>query len=354
MEMHERQVASFTAAFQELFPRAVRLAWRILGDRAAAEDVAAEALTRAFGQWDKISVTTSYRSGWVLRTTTNLAIDVVRKKPSAELPDDAELPYGRSDFFAVAKDSADEVALRLALVAALRELPERQREVVALRYLGDLTYSETATALGISSGTVARHVHRGLAGLRGQLRDLGRLEKPTVPADITIEYEGGIVKIASVGEAMELQGTDRLVQARVLEAVGKLGWKVDIGIPALLKTMGQKRGAPADLVGQDIECVVVHVDEANDGVLVTRPVSPEDEEAHQQRAETLAGFEVGDVRQGRVQSLVAFGAFVEVDGIHGLVHKSEIGDRQLSVGLEVAVEVLAIDHDLQRMSLRLR
>jgi len=61
------------------------------------------------------------------------------------------------------------VVLRIALVQALRRLPRRQREAVALRYLVDLPDREVAAALGVSVGSVKVHLHRGLASLRSSL-----------------------------------------------------------------------------------------------------------------------------------------------------------------------------------------
>ena len=72
-------------------------------------------------------------------------------------------------------DLEDTTTLRLALAEALRKLPRRQREAVALRFLSDLSEADTAEALGISAGSVKTHVHRGLATLRDELGD-DRLE----------------------------------------------------------------------------------------------------------------------------------------------------------------------------------
>lgn len=145
----------FDEAFDELFPRAVRLATRLLGDRAAAEDVAAEALARAYARWPKVSGL-AYRDGWVLKVTTNLAIDRLRRRPPEVSP-------------ARSADFEDAVELRLALNAALLTLAPRQRQAVALRYLGGLNDREVAQALGISLGSVKTHIHRGLNGLRARL-----------------------------------------------------------------------------------------------------------------------------------------------------------------------------------------
>ncbi|HVL04805.1 MAG TPA: RNA polymerase sigma factor [Acidimicrobiales bacterium] len=145
----------FDEAFDELFPRAVRLAARLLGNRAAAEDVAAETMARAYARWSKVS-RLPYRDGWVLKVATNLAIDRLRRRPPEVVPPPAD-------------DFEDAVHLRLALNAALLTLAPRQRQAVSLRYLGGLSDREVALALGISLGSVKTHIHRGLHGLRACL-----------------------------------------------------------------------------------------------------------------------------------------------------------------------------------------
>jgi RNA polymerase sigma factor (sigma-70 family) len=150
-----REDSSFEAAFDELFPRAVRLANRLLGDRAAAEDVAAEALARAYARWSRVGGL-PYRDGWVLKVATNLAIDRLRRRPLDLTPPAAEV-------------FEDAVHVRMALNAALLTLAPRQRQAVALRYLGGLSDKEVALALGISLGSVKTHMHRGLTGLRTRL-----------------------------------------------------------------------------------------------------------------------------------------------------------------------------------------
>jgi len=141
----------FTAAFDELFPRAYGLARRIVGDPAVAEDVAAEALARAYARWGKVSQL-PWRDGWVLRVASNLAIDHVRRRPP--------------EVAAFAPADEDAVTLRLALAACLQALPRRQRQAVALHYLAGLTDAEVGQALGISAGSVKTHIHRGMAALR--------------------------------------------------------------------------------------------------------------------------------------------------------------------------------------------
>lgn len=145
----------FEEAFDRLFPQALRLARRILCDASAAEDVAAEALARAYAQWPRVSAL-PHVDAWVLRVASNLATDHVRRNPPQVQP-------------ASSLETDELVTLRMALGAALVSLPRRQRQTVTLRYLGELSEAEVADALGISSGSVKTHVHRGLAALRARL-----------------------------------------------------------------------------------------------------------------------------------------------------------------------------------------
>jgi RNA polymerase sigma-70 factor (ECF subfamily) len=147
----------FRDAFVELFPAAYRVALRLVGDPSTAEDVAAEALGRAYSRWERISQL-PYREAWVMRVASNVAIDTVRKRRVAPAPPPAV-------------DPADAAATRVTLVAALRLLPERQRDVVVLRYLSDMSEADVAAALGLAPGTVKTHLRRGLEGLRGLIDD---------------------------------------------------------------------------------------------------------------------------------------------------------------------------------------
>ncbi len=148
---------TFEASFDDLFDRAYRLAYRLLGHAERAEDVADEALARAFAHWPRIQGL-EYRDAWILRVATNLALDALRR----QRPQQASLlrQVRRPD---------ETVVLRLALGGALRALPRRQREAVVLRYVADLSADEVAEALRISPGSVKTHVHRGLAALRASL-----------------------------------------------------------------------------------------------------------------------------------------------------------------------------------------
>ena len=155
--------ADFEAVFRRLYPRARAVAYRIVGEPAEAEDAAAEAFTRALVAWRRVA-DLPYLDAWVLRVTANVAVDVVRRR---RVPVVA-VETGPAEEGAV--DPADElVVLRLALAAALAALPRRQREVIALHFLVGLREDEVARSLGVSVGSVKRHGHRAIAGLRRQL-----------------------------------------------------------------------------------------------------------------------------------------------------------------------------------------
>lgn len=159
--------ADFDDLFRDVWSRAVTTARRIVGPGGDPEGLAAEALTRAYDRWPTVGRHPA-PDAWVLRVTINLALDRVRRQPPPsgviiDLRDDAPVP-------GLVEDSTDDAtAVRLALGAALRELPEKQRHAVALRYLAGCQEDQIAASLGINPGTVKTHLKRGLARLRDEL-----------------------------------------------------------------------------------------------------------------------------------------------------------------------------------------
>ena len=145
----------FDQLFEEVFPLAQRVAYRVVGDAFAAEDIAAEAFVRLYARWGRLRDEPG-RIGWILRVTANLAIDTVRRK-KPQIPVSAPV------------EVEETVVLRMALAAALAALPSRQRAVVVLRYLADQSEEEVARSLGISAGTVKAHAHRATRRLRREL-----------------------------------------------------------------------------------------------------------------------------------------------------------------------------------------
>lgn len=167
MRARAAATADFDDLFRSVWPRAVATARRIVGPGGDPESLAAEALTRAYDRWPSVGRHPAPEA-WVLRVTINLALDKVRRMPAPEgaiidLRDDAPVRG------LVADSTDDATVVRLALGAALRELPEKQRHAVALRYLAGCQEDQIAASLGINPGTVKTHLKRGLAKLRDEL-----------------------------------------------------------------------------------------------------------------------------------------------------------------------------------------
>ena len=151
---------SFEAQFPTLHRRAYAVAYRLLGRTGPAEDIAQETLARAFVRWAKLD---QDPTGWCVTVAVNLTMDQLRtaerdRRRHRQLI--ALDPPGSGDPY---------VAERLDLYAALRALPRRQRQIVALRYIGDLSEAQTAAALGVSLGSVKSQSSRGLDALRSRL-----------------------------------------------------------------------------------------------------------------------------------------------------------------------------------------
>jgi RNA polymerase sigma-70 factor (sigma-E family) len=142
------------------WPRLVRTAYLLTGDRQHAEDLAQAALIRAYQGWSRVRDSDN-PDAYVHRILVRCNASRFRKRRVAEqLGEPPEVPEpGKAD-------AAEQVVLRRALVAALQDLPRKQRAIVVLRYWSDLTERETADVVGCSAGTVKSQMHRALAKLR--------------------------------------------------------------------------------------------------------------------------------------------------------------------------------------------
>lgn len=128
----------------------------------------------------------------------------------------------------------------------------------------------------------------------------------------------------------------------------------------ILKDQENKQKAMQALVGKTIYTKIIEVDrERNRLILSERAASKELRE--ERRAELLSSLKSGDVRQGRVVNMANFGAFVDIGGVEGLVHLSELSWKRvnhpselLKVGDTVKAYVLNIDQDRQRIALSIK
>ncbi len=159
--------AELEDVYLESYPRLVGLARTILAGTDGAEEVVQEAFVRTLAR---------YRSGsgsgtgsaveeplaYVRSAVVNLCRSRFRRRV---------VPLRPAGTTPSAEATAAGNARRDAVLSALATLPQRQREVVALRYFGGLSTAETARELSIAEGTVKAHLHRGLATLREHLED---------------------------------------------------------------------------------------------------------------------------------------------------------------------------------------
>ncbi len=160
----------------------------------------------------------------------------------------------------------------------------------------------------------------------------------------------------------EAHADQRTVEGPVIEVV-KGGLIIDIGLrgflPASLVDIRRVRNLDSFL-GQRLECKVIELNRSRNNVVLSRRAVLE-EERKEERNRILTTLQEGDVVTGTVSNLVDFGAFVDLDGIDGLIHISELSwnhvdhpSEVVEVGEEVEVKVLEVDRDRERISLGLK
>jgi small subunit ribosomal protein S1 len=164
------------------------------------------------------------------------------------------------------------------------------------------------------------------------------------------------------GRIEEIKTRDGTVSGPVIEVV-KGGLILDIGLrgflPASLVEMRRVRDLQP-YVGKELECRIIELDKNRNNVVLSRRKFLEESQA-EQRHEFLTSLGKGEVRTGTVSSIVNFGAFVDLGGVDGLVHVSELSWKHVDhpsevveVGEEVQVEVLDVDLERERVSLSLK
>lgn len=147
-----RAIRNFESFYRSEYRAVVGLAYALSGSRLVAEDIAQDAFLAAHKQWDRVAFY-EQPEAWVRRVVSNLAVSafrtkvreagaLARLKPREDyLP---RLPVEDADFW-----------------KAVRSLPKRQAQVIALHYLEDRPVAEIATVLGCSENTVKVHLHKG-------------------------------------------------------------------------------------------------------------------------------------------------------------------------------------------------
>ena len=164
------------------------------------------------------------------------------------------------------------------------------------------------------------------------------------------------------GDVQEVKDKDGMVKGLVIEVV-KGGLIVDIGLRGFLPASLVELRRVRDLdpyMGMEIEAKIIELDKNRNNVVLSRR-SWLEETQKEQREEFLDLLKPGERRKGVISSVVNFGAFVDLGGMDGLIHVSELSWKHVShpsdvvtIGDEVDIEVLEVDLDRERISLSLK
>jgi small subunit ribosomal protein S1 len=275
------------------------------------------------------------------------------------------------------------------------DVPEGSDGPVAVNDLGSMSFADAIDATmvefdegGLVTGTVVKIDNDEV------LLDIGYKSEGVIPSrELSIRNDVNPAEIVSLGEELEalvLQKEDKegrlilskkraqyerawgtieklkeeegIVSGPVIEVV-KGGLILDIGLrgflPASLVDLRRVRDLQP-FVGKTLDCKIIELDKNRNNVVLSRRAFLE-ETQREQRDEFLTNLKPGEVRQGVVSSVVNFGAFVDLGGMDGLVHVSELSWKHVDhpssvvqVGDEVTVQVLDVDLSRERISLSLK
>ena len=150
---------SFEEWFERLLPFAYNVGYRFsAGNRSFAEDVAQEALTRAYARWDRVREHPNLEA-WVTTAAFRVSLEMGRQQQRAGRPDPSE-PHAN------VPGDEDRIVAVDELARALRRLSARQQEVLMWRYWFDESVDETASRLGLTASKVKDATHEATSKLR--------------------------------------------------------------------------------------------------------------------------------------------------------------------------------------------
>ncbi|MCO6502846.1 MAG: 30S ribosomal protein S1 [Acidimicrobiales bacterium] len=307
---------------------------------------------------------------------------------TAETPEaPAEAPEAASEEAAAeSDDSADAEAEEPVVVVATRpEIPDDIAD--------DFEAAIEATVLQFREGDIVKGVVVGVDA-EGAMVDVGYKSEGLIPArELSIRNNIDPREVVEVGEEVEAVVLDMeddegrmilskkramyerawgriqaiadeggTVEGTVIEVV-KGGLIVDIGLrgflPASLVDLRRVRDLDP-YIGETITAKVIELDRARNNVVLSRRAHLEEALA-EERTEFMDNLHEGEIREGTVSSVVNFGAFVDLGGMDGLVHVSELSWQHVNhpselvkVGDKVTVKVLEVDRDRERISLSIR
>jgi len=185
-----------------------------------------------------------------------------------------------------------------------------------------------------------------------------------------VEDESGMIAL-SKRKADRIRGWERVistynegdvVKGRVTRKI-KGGLLLEIGVPVFLPASQisiRRSGDIAEYIGQELECKIIKIDESRMNIVVSRRKLLEEQRESQKR-DLLNDIEVGQIRKGIVKNITDFGAFVDLGGIDGLLHITDMSwgrinhpSEVLKIDQEIEVKVLKVDKEKERISLGLK
>jgi small subunit ribosomal protein S1 len=207
------------------------------------------------------------------------------------------------------------------------------------------------------------------------LSEFDTSEEVEVGADIEVMLESfeddtGLIQI-SKRKADRIRGWEKIVNkyqegdvvtGKVVRKI-KGGLLVDVGIPIFLPASQidvKPPGEIAEYIGKEVTCKILKIDEVQQNIIVSRRKLIE-EERNKQKREFLDSVQVGQVAKGEVKNIADFGAFIDLGGIDGLLHITDMSwgrishpSEMLAIGDDVEVKILDIDAVKDKVSLGLK
>ncbi|MFP6613043.1 MAG: 30S ribosomal protein S1 [Pirellulales bacterium] len=169
-------------------------------------------------------------------------------------------------------------------------------------------------------------------------------------------------KIREWERVMETVSEEDVVTGNVTRKI-KGGLLVDIGVNVFLPASQVDIRRPADIgeyIGRAIQCKVLKIDEARRNIVVSRRALIEDERS-EKKAQLLKELEIGQLRKGAVKNIADFGAFVDLGGLDGLLHITDMSwgrighpSEMVSIDQEIEVQILNIDYEQEKVALGLK
>ncbi len=321
---------------------------------------------------------------------TTQATPTGEAEPTSDLPEPSTESENAAPAETTETASTDEITETGTDDGAYTEITE-----VVFNDLGDMSFADAVDATlvefdegGLVTGTVVKIDSDEV------LLDIGFKSEGVIPSkELSIRNDVNPNEIVTLGEVLEalvlqkedkdgrlilskkraqyerawgtierIKDEDGIVSGPVIEVV-KGGLILDIGLrgflPASLVDLRRVRDLQP-YVGKTIDCKIIELDKNRNNVVLSRRAYLE-ETQREQRDEFLTNLKPGEIRPGVVSSVVNFGAFVDLGGMDGLVHVSELSWKHVdhpssvvTVGDEVTVQVLDVDLSRERISLSLK